>query len=161
MKTSHLLIVFAIVATILPAATMATEYIVGDDKGWNVSVDYNAWASDKVFNVGDILVFKYDPPHNVYSVDAEGFKNCTPSQKGWTSGNDIITLATPGKKWYICGFGQHCATYGQKLVITVQGGDAAPAPAPGDPNQNGASGIASSWYQIIVVAAMAVVGLLI
>ena len=34
---------------------MATEFTVGDDSGWTINFDYNAWAKDKVFRVGDNL----------------------------------------------------------------------------------------------------------
>ena len=47
----------------------------------------------------------------------------------FTSGNDIIPLKTPGKKWYICGAPNHCANGNQKLAITVFGGQS-PAPSP-------------------------------
>ncbi|ERN18498.1 hypothetical protein AMTR_s00065p00015770 [Amborella trichopoda] len=44
------------------------------------------------------------------------------------SGSDEITLASPGNKWYICAFGQHCGVGGQKLKITVSERALAPAP---------------------------------
>lgn len=69
--------------------------------------------------------------HNVNKVDAASFANCTvPTPgSGLTSGNDYVTLMTPGKKWYICGIGNHCAEQGQKLVINVEGMTPAPAPS--------------------------------
>ncbi|MCD7450747.1 hypothetical protein HAX54_008384 [Datura stramonium] len=111
---------------------MATEYWVGGEKGWTLDVDYQAWAKDKVFKVGDTLVFKYPQgSHNVFKVNQTSFQNCIapPPSEGLTSGHDVITLASPGKKWYICGFPTHCSDHGQKLVITVEGGAPAPAPA--------------------------------
>lgn len=33
----------------------AKVYTVGDSAGWNLGVDYNTWASDKTFKVGDKL----------------------------------------------------------------------------------------------------------
>lgn len=39
----------------LPAITMATDYWVGGEKGWTLDVDYQAWAKDKTFKVGDKL----------------------------------------------------------------------------------------------------------
>ncbi|CAK7341493.1 unnamed protein product [Dovyalis caffra] len=52
--------------------------------------------------------------------------------KALTSGNDTVVLATPGKKWYICGMGKHCELGGQKLTIAVQSlaPTASPAPSP-------------------------------
>ena len=43
----------------------ATDYIVGDRSGWTINFDYEGWAKDKVFPVGDKLgiyiklIFKY------------------------------------------------------------------------------------------------------
>jgi hypothetical protein len=31
------------------------EFMVGDDKGWTVNFDYQAWAKGKEFHVGDKL----------------------------------------------------------------------------------------------------------
>ncbi|CAN4109403.1 unnamed protein product [Withania somnifera] len=118
----------------LPIITMATEHWVGGEKGWTLSVDYQAWAKDKTFKVGDKLIFKYPQgDHNVFKVNQTSFKDCIvpPPNEALTSGHDVITLASPGKKWYICGFPTHCSDYSQKLVITVEG--EAPAPAPAAP----------------------------
>lgn len=44
----------------------------------------------------------------------------------------MITLASAGKKWYLCTKATHCATGNMKLAITVlpEVGSPAPAPAP-------------------------------
>ncbi|XP_059296123.1 blue copper protein-like [Lycium ferocissimum] len=117
-----------------PAPPM--KYWVGGDKGWTIDVDYQAWAKDKTFKVGDTLVFKYTKGHhNVLKVNQTAFKDCiaTAPSEALTSGNDAITLTSPGKKWYICGIPTHCSDHNQKLVITVEAGapTQAPAPAPG------------------------------
>jgi len=56
----------------------------------------------------------------VFKVNGTAFQSCAvpPENEALTSGNDRIVLATPGRKWYICGVGGHCSA-GQKLVITV------------------------------------------
>lgn len=80
-----------------------------------------------------IVVFKYNKDnHNVFKVNQTSFQNCIvpPPSQGLTSGHDVITLASPGKHWYICGFPTHCSDHSQKLVITVEAGVPAPAPAP-------------------------------
>lgn len=47
---------FIVLALAFFTATMAsTEFWVGGTQGWNISVDYKAWAADKVFHVGDSL----------------------------------------------------------------------------------------------------------
>ncbi|KAH7571682.1 hypothetical protein ACOSQ2_014638 [Xanthoceras sorbifolium] len=114
----------------------AKEFIVGDDSGWSLGFDYQAWAVDKNFQVGDKLVFKYQAgAHTVFKVNGTGFQSCIkpPANEALTTGDDTIVLATPGKKWYICGVGNHC-DMGQKLTIVVQplalSPIAAPSPSP-------------------------------
>ncbi|GFY93484.1 hypothetical protein Acr_08g0018800 [Actinidia rufa] len=130
---------------------MATEFWVGDATGWTKDFDYQAWAKDKMFYVGDKLVFKYQVGnHNVFKVNRTAFKDCTipPANGALTSGNDVITLMTPGNKWYICGMATHCAEHMQKLAITVMEGSA-PAPAP---DTNSAHGMFTYGYQIFSAA---------
>ncbi|KAK8712999.1 hypothetical protein V6N13_148227 [Hibiscus sabdariffa] len=131
MAVQRSLVIFAIVALMAPAISSATEYVVGGDDGWKLGVKYDDWAKDKMFVVGDTLVFKYKSgSHNVYKVTGDEFKSCTtPSNNslGSFTGNDTIKLATAGTKWYICGISGHCDG-GMKLKITVL--DGAPAPAP-------------------------------
>lgn len=69
----------------------------------------------------------------MFKVNATSFQNCIvpPPDQALMTGNDTIVLASPGKKWYICGVGKHCETGGQKLAITVQSGAGAPQVAPG------------------------------
>ncbi|KAJ7971922.1 blue copper protein-like [Quillaja saponaria] len=130
MASNHLFILaIFFVLTVLPSISMATQHIVGDNKGWTINFDYQAWAKDKKFVVGDQLVFKYPVGvHNVFKVNGTGFQNCVvpPTNEALVTGNDKIVLATPGRKWYICGVGKHCVLGGQKLAITVT----TPAPAP-------------------------------
>ncbi|KAH7571683.1 hypothetical protein JRO89_XS04G0117400 [Xanthoceras sorbifolium] len=142
-------------AIVLPAIAMATDHFVGDDKGWTVSFDYQTWAKDKVFHVGDNLVFKYTAgSHNVFKVNATGFNDCIipPLNEGLATGNDIIPLKTTGKKWYICGVvgaKRHCADLGMKLAITVHAQAPTPAPAP---DNAAAFGVTSYTFQLIVAA---------
>lgn len=46
---------FAVALVLLPTIAMAAEYVVGDDKGWTINFDYQSWAKDKTFYVGDTL----------------------------------------------------------------------------------------------------------
>ncbi|KAI5316589.1 hypothetical protein L3X38_036296 [Prunus dulcis] len=58
-----------ILVVLLPTIAMAKEFVVGDDSGWKTNFDYEAWAKDKVFRVGDTLVFNYKAPnHNVFKL---------------------------------------------------------------------------------------------
>ncbi|KAL1308127.1 hypothetical protein HN51_050057 [Arachis hypogaea] len=126
-------IMIVIVTIFFPCIAMGTEYVVGDHHGWATGFDYNIWAADKVFKVGDSLVFRYEVgQHNVYKVNATAFQNCTvPSNHSdaLRSGNDVIVLASPGQKWYLCGVGEHCTT-GQKLAITVVASTISSSPSP-------------------------------
>ena len=45
----------AILAFVLAAVAMATKFAVGDDQGWTINFDYEAWVKDKIFHVGDEL----------------------------------------------------------------------------------------------------------
>ncbi|KAF5202440.1 Uclacyanin [Thalictrum thalictroides] len=148
-STKQFLITLAIVAIVLPSVALATEYKVGDSAGWTIKFDYANWANGKEFRVGDKLVFTYPVgAHNVFKVNGTSFKDCTipPLNEALTSGNDVITLATPGNKWYICGVGQHCAVGGQKLSITVlPAGLEAPAPAP-----SSAKGVVASALLVLI-----------
>ncbi|XP_077247779.1 blue copper protein 1a-like [Tasmannia lanceolata] len=155
MASRQMYLIVAIIVAVLPAVTLAKEFIVGGDKGWTVGVvDYQAWANASEFHVGDKLVFNYPPgKHTVCKVDGAAFKSCTvpPPNMTLTTGNDTVTLATTGKKWYICGVGQHCAK-GQKFSITVQPAVIAPA---SPPMGGGAEGPNSSGFQVLMVAIVA------
>ncbi|XP_068650575.1 blue copper protein-like [Aristolochia californica] len=157
MKMFSLLVVVIAILVVLSNFSMAKEFIVGDEAGWNVNFDKN-WVEGKDFIVGDTIVFKYNKSkHNVYKVDKAGFDNCTVPPNGLlNTGNDTIALASPGKKWYICGVGEHCAKLGMKLALTVKAHDdsaAAPSSPPATPggpsSSNSASGIVASGFQAL------------
>ncbi|GJY87935.1 putative phytocyanin domain containing protein [Tanacetum coccineum] len=53
-------------------------YICGDNYGWTLNFDYQAWATGKEFVVGDKLVFRYPiGKHNVFRVNGTQFQQCT------------------------------------------------------------------------------------
>ncbi|MFS7924092.1 putative cupredoxin, phytocyanin [Helianthus anomalus] len=108
MATSRLNIFFMATIFVLVTSISAKEYVVGDENGWKLDFDYQNWAKDKVFYVGDTLA----------------------SNGIMTSGQDVVPLQTPGRKWYICGVGKHCELRNMKLVITVLPQTWAPAPSP-------------------------------
>ncbi|KAL7595865.1 hypothetical protein Lser_V15G27710 [Lactuca serriola] len=130
-RSSIILFVALMVAAIASSVT-AKEFIVGDDKGWTLNFDYQAWAYGKKFVVGDKLIFNYAAgKHNVFRVNGTVFQQCMipPVNEALTSGYDVITLQTTGRKWYICGVGKHCEQGGMKLFITVFP-QSTPPPAP-------------------------------
>ena len=96
-------------------------------------------------------------------VDGAGFKQCMApaGTAALTSGNDVITLATPGRKWYICGVGQHCEVGNQKLVITVLDQVSSPAPSPSTPptpNQDQPSAATTSRLSLMLLIITGVLG---
>ncbi|KAF4369555.1 hypothetical protein F8388_019424 [Cannabis sativa] len=123
----------AIIAISLVPSISAVDYIVGDEAGWTTNFDYQAWAQDKMFLLHSTIrreniMFSKQMLNTIGSVPL-------------TSGNDVITLATPGRKWYLCGVSQHCSLGGQKLSLYVIDQFAwspmypptpAPLPFPGD-----------------------------
>ncbi|XP_034704187.1 blue copper protein-like [Vitis riparia] len=99
--------------------------------------------------------------HNVFKVNGTAFMNCTIplANEALSTGNDVITLAAPRRKWYICGVNDHCANYGQKLAITVLEASTSPAPAPSTPTApapSSAHGISGSGYHLLMAAMVAV-----
>jgi hypothetical protein len=55
MALSRALFLFALIATIFSTMVVAKDFVVGDEKGWRLGVDYQSWAANKVFHVGDTL----------------------------------------------------------------------------------------------------------
>ncbi|XP_021296275.1 stellacyanin-like [Herrania umbratica] len=157
MAFSKIFFTTAVVAVSVIHSSLATEFLVGDKSGWTLDFDYQGWAAGKEFRVGDQLVFKYaSGVHNVLRVNGTEFQQCEAADNTvpLTTGNDVITLATPGRKWYICGVARHCAARSMKLNITVlaQGDSPASAPTPSSPTPAAARGnAASSFYGWIVV----------
>nr|XP_009779260.1 PREDICTED: stellacyanin-like [Nicotiana sylvestris]XP_016445904.1 PREDICTED: stellacyanin-like [Nicotiana tabacum] len=90
-------------------------------------------------------VFKYQGLHNVYKANLSDFQNCKPgsNDEPLNSGNDVIELTSPGKRWYFCGVKYHCQL-GMKVAINVLPEVGSPSTAPsGSPGSSAASGIIS------------------
>ncbi|KAF7068111.1 hypothetical protein CFC21_073893 [Triticum aestivum] len=123
----------ALAVSFFPGLAVATEHMVGDDRGWTLNFNYTAWAETKQFVVGDTLVFMYNiAAHNVVEVGGPDFLSCTKPANAvvWTSGEDRVTLDKAGRRWFFCAVGQHCQN-GMKLKITVlETGAPTPQPAP-------------------------------
>ncbi|KAJ9549858.1 hypothetical protein OSB04_022401 [Centaurea solstitialis] len=125
-------VIFLATLVALATSISATEYTVGDASGWTLDFDYQTWTQGKQFFVGDKLVFNYSPgKHNVLKVNGTSFQQCImpSSNEALTSGNDVVTLLTPGRKWYVCGIGKHCELRNMKLVINVESMSPAPSPS--------------------------------
>ncbi|KAK4282106.1 hypothetical protein QN277_013521 [Acacia crassicarpa] len=121
MALPRALILIVLATALFSTTSSAKEFIVGDEHGWTILFDYQAWASGKLFHVGDKLIFKYRTgENNVFQVNGTDFNNCTvpAASQGLTTGNDVIVLDTPGRKWYLCGVANRCQN-GQRLFIDV------------------------------------------
>lgn len=68
MAASHSIMVFIATLVILATSISATEYMVGDENGWTLDFDYQTWAKDKVFIVGDKLGKLYSHNHILFSL---------------------------------------------------------------------------------------------
>ncbi|KAK6122668.1 hypothetical protein DH2020_043584 [Rehmannia glutinosa] len=109
-------------------------YKVGDSAGWTTigNVDYKQWAVDKTFQLGDIIVFEYNPQfHNVMQVRHAEYRACNVSSpiSTHTTGNDSITIDTHGHHFFVCGVPGHCQA-GQKVDINIlRAPSVAPSPS--------------------------------
>ncbi|KAF3450984.1 hypothetical protein FNV43_RR07073 [Rhamnella rubrinervis] len=116
-------LVFA-VAIISPI--LATDHIVGANKGWNPGMNYTLWANNHTFYVGDLISFRYQKTqYNVFEVNQTGYDNCTTEGAvgNWSSGKDFIPLNKAKRYYFICGNGQ-CFN-GMKVSVVVH-----PLPSP-------------------------------
>lgn len=122
MATSRLALVSVFAAAVLLGMASAATYNVGEPGGsWDLRTNYGTWVSSKRFHPGDQIVFKYSPQaHDVVEVNKADYDSCSIASPVAThnSGNDAIALASPGTRYFICGFPGHCAA-GMKIQIDV------------------------------------------
>ncbi|KAL4383233.1 hypothetical protein GQ457_15G025170 [Hibiscus cannabinus] len=113
------------------AICFGAVYKVGDASGWHPRFDYHKWASSYTFYVGDVIRFEYNYVfHDVREVTERNYKACngTKAMATYYSGNDSFTMERPGRRYFICGFHDHCR-HGQKVEIDVRG-TSSPSPSP-------------------------------
>ncbi|KAM7253395.1 hypothetical protein ACFE04_026013 [Oxalis oulophora] len=109
-----------VLCMVLPPS-LAAVYTVGDSSGWTLGVNYDTWASDKTFKVGDTLVFNYGSgSHTVEEVSGTDYSSCTTgnSLASDSTGKTSVDLKTAGTHYFTCGVMGHCGT-GMKLAVTV------------------------------------------
>ncbi|KAL4391365.1 hypothetical protein HN51_012505 [Arachis hypogaea] len=112
----------------LECVSSKTTHIVGDRVGW-ASPGYNGfyenWSKNVTFNVGDVLLFQYNPGlSTVVHVNKDDYDHCTTRNvmQTYFRGNSSITLDHPGEYFFFCSVGKHCEA-GQKLQISVSQGN--------------------------------------
>ncbi|WMV20057.1 hypothetical protein MTR67_013442, partial [Solanum verrucosum] len=99
----------------------ATNYMVGDNSGWDISTDLDTWLLGKRFLVRDVLLFQFSTYHSVYEVRKENFDRCniTNIVKSSSKGNTSFPITVPGDSYFICGNRLHCLG-GMKLRVNVE-----------------------------------------
>ena len=145
----------------LPAATVATNYTVGDEKGWNPGVDYTAWVKKhRPFYKGDWLLFEYQNGRSdVVQVDEVGYDNCDKASaiSNYSKGHSYAFQLKEAKDYYfICSYG-YCYK-GMKVAVTAK---KAPTSPPGSKSsaasdKTASLGTRAAPYTTAVAAAAAV-----
>ncbi|XP_020087605.1 blue copper protein isoform X2 [Ananas comosus] len=158
---------FCLTIILSPQCTHAYKnYTVGDSLGWydnlmEPKVDYQKWASGKIFSLGDFLIFNTDKNHSVVQTyNATTYKLCDYNDASdgdtveWSAGEPefskaAVTVAVPllkeGPTYFFSGDydGEQCEN-GQQLAINVTHGQGLPdslknpsdqsSPAPASPD---------------------------
>lgn len=120
-----------VVLASLPSAAVATNYTVGDEKGWNPKVDYTAWVKKhRPFYKGDWLLFEYQNGRSdVVQVDEVGYDNCDKESaiSSHSKGTSYAFQLKEAKDYFfICSYG-YCYS-GMKLAVTAKKGPASSSP---------------------------------
>eukprot|EP00249_Psilotum_nudum_P036127 c6392_g1_i1 orf=262-1131(+) len=104
---------------------------VGNAYGWTHEIaDYGEWASTKHFEVGDSLLFSYDPKiHSVVQVSREDYETCHNEMPLYTheDGNLVVNLTHECTYYFISGSRRHCLN-GMKLGLRALASTTGPTP---------------------------------
>ncbi|KAG2306373.1 hypothetical protein Bca4012_084592 [Brassica carinata] len=102
----------------------AREFAVGGAKGWTVpsgSQVYSQWAEQSRFQIGDSLLFVYQPNQDsVLQVTRDAYDSCNtdaPTAK-FTDGKTSFALTNSGPYYFISGNKDNCKK-NEKVVIIV------------------------------------------
>ncbi|KAJ0716548.1 putative Phytocyanin domain, cupredoxin [Helianthus annuus] len=117
----NMVVSMALVAS-MAFCSSATQHIVGDACGWIIPNNHNFytdWASQRMFTVGDSLVFDF-LTGDVTEVSKDDYDHCHVSNPGSTikTSPATVNLTSPGDHYYICSLEGHCIFH-QKLAINV------------------------------------------
>ncbi|KAL4186202.1 hypothetical protein AMTRI_Chr09g32640 [Amborella trichopoda] len=103
----------------------AKDHVVGGDSGWELGVDMEQWASQRLFYPGDNLIFMHGPDHNVVEVNEDAFNSCStthPHHHPHTEGTTLVPLTTPNtSRFFICSVSDHCSQ-GMRLSVRTLAG---------------------------------------
>ncbi|KQK10114.1 blue copper protein [Brachypodium distachyon] len=119
------------VVSLIHLVTAADHVVGGPTGGWQGGTDYKSWVSAQAFAPGDTLTFKYSSRHNVLEVTSDDYEACSTANPVSydNSGATTIALASPGKRYFICGGPGHCQA-GMKLEVAVAERPAPTTPSP-------------------------------
>uniref|UniRef100_A0A0D9X467 Phytocyanin domain-containing protein n=1 Tax=Leersia perrieri TaxID=77586 RepID=A0A0D9X467_9ORYZ len=127
-------VMVAAVVVAQAAVAGATTYTVGAPEGlWDMETDYNEWVNRRTFHPGDKITFTYSRElHDVVEVTKAGYDACSNANNisAFRSGNDVITLAAVGTRYFLCGLTGHCDS-GMKIRIDVIAAASGPSAAAG------------------------------
>ncbi|KAK9141505.1 hypothetical protein Syun_010905 [Stephania yunnanensis] len=133
--------------------TLATDHIVGANRGWNPGINYTLWANNHTFYVGDLISFRYQKmQYNVFEVNRTGYDNCTTEGAvgNWSSGKDFIPLDKAKRYYFICGNGG-CFS-GMKVSVAVHELPSTPhAAAAAKPQEKSGAGSVVLAIPVVVV----------
>ncbi|KAI9177310.1 hypothetical protein LWI28_013567 [Acer negundo] len=136
MAVQRTLICLAATTALLMQLAMAATYTVGGPNGgWDTTTNPQTWATSQSFVVGDNLNFQYTSNHDVLEVSKADYDACTTSNaiQSYNGGNTVITLSSPGKRYFICGTAGHCSQGMKVEVDTLATSSPPPASSPTTP----------------------------
>ncbi|CAL4996499.1 unnamed protein product [Urochloa decumbens] len=98
-----------------------------------------------------VAAFTYSPElHDLVEVSEAGYDACSSANNVSASrtGNDVVTLAAPGTRYFLCGLTGHCDSGMKIRVDVVVAGGSAPGPAAaaaGPSSSAAATAAPSAW----------------
>nr|ABK23034.1 unknown [Picea sitchensis] len=134
------ILVYCILFAFVQTGSHASEFRVGGKNGWVVpnntnTLNYSDWAGRNRFQVGDSLVFVYNPSEDsVLQVSEGDYKSCSTSDPiaSFKDGKTVFKLSQTGPVYFISGASGHCQK-SQKLhviVLSIRGGTPSSSSSP-------------------------------
>ncbi|CAN8274862.1 unnamed protein product [Cochlearia groenlandica] len=138
-KKNSSIVVVIMCFMILLGCSSAKVYKVGDSKGWTTKDEYRSWVRNKVFHVGDSLVFDYDQNVNDVThvsgpLDYLSCNSLSPKTV-YNTGHDVVTFKEPGRYYFITSNHIQCVN-GLKLDVLVVPRPLRPVSLPPPPPRN-------------------------
>ncbi|CAN8275266.1 unnamed protein product [Cochlearia groenlandica] len=124
---------------ILLCCSSAKVYKVGDSNGWTMKDQYRSWVRNKIFHVGDSLIFEYNPNVNdlIHVSGPLDYVSCNSlSPKAvYNTGHDVVTFKEPGSYYFITSNHIQCVN-GLKIDVLVIPDPSHSVPPPPPPPRN-------------------------